>query len=96
MSPLSIRRPPSRAGSRSLSRPPAARRISAAIDETLPFSCELDLGGVDFMDSSGIAVVLGVFRRMRALGGETSVVRTPACARKILDAAGVPRIVSVK
>jgi len=66
-----------------------ARRIDAA----LPRSLELDLGGVTFMDSSGIAVVLRSWRRMQELGGTMAVRRVPAQAAKVLKAAGIDRLV---
>ena len=48
------------------------------------------------MDSSGIAVVLRAHRRMAALGGSLIVTGVPAQARKVFDAAGVPRLVTMQ
>jgi stage II sporulation protein AA (anti-sigma F factor antagonist) len=56
----------------------------------------MDLSGVSFMDSSGIAVVLRAHRRMAALGGSLIVTGVPAQARKVFDAAGVPRLVTMQ
>ena len=51
----------------------AARALMAElvrqVDTALPKEMRLDLGGVSFMDSSGIAVVLRTWKRMRELGG---------------------------
>lgn len=47
------------------------------IETSLPRVLELDLGGVTFMDSSGIAVLLRAYRRLGALGGEVRVHNVP-------------------
>ena len=70
----------------------AMQQIDHALDAALPLSLTMDLSGVSFMDSSGIAVVL----RMAALGGNLIVTGVPAQARKVFDAAGVPRLVTMQ
>ena len=61
------------------------------MEQTLPLQTVLDLKGLTFMDSSGIAVVLRCKRRMEALGGSLAVVNIPRQAAKVLDAAGLSR-----
>ena len=56
----------------------------------------LDLSGVTFMDSSGIALILRAQRRMRTLGGSLLVCRVPQQARRVLDAAGIDRVVTIQ
>ena len=74
-----------------------AREIMSAldreIDAVLPNRLELDLSGVTFMDSSGIAVLLRAKRRLDELEGQLTVCGIPAQPRKVLDAAGVGRII---
>ena len=67
--------------------------ISAALDEHMPLHCALDFSGLTFMDSSGIAVVLGTYRRLKSYGGELTVAHVPGQAAKVLTMAGVDRIV---
>lgn len=74
----------------------AMHQIDYSLDAALPTALTLDLSGVSFMDSSGIAVVLRAHRRMTALGGALTVVGVPAQARKVFDAAGVPRLITMK
>ena len=71
----------------------AIGEISNAIDECLPMRCALDLAGLTFMDSSGIAVALGTYRRLKAYGGDLVLENVPAHARKLLVMAGVERVV---
>lgn len=73
----------------------AMQQIDHALDAALPLSLTMDLSGVSFMDSSGIAVVRA-HRRMAALGGSLIVTGVPAQARKVFDAAGVPRLVTMQ
>lgn len=72
------------------------QQIDYALDAGLPLTLTLDFSGVSFMDSSGIAVVLRAHRRMTALGGSLVVAGVPAQAKKVFDAAGVPRLVTMR
>ena len=65
-------------------------------DAALPLHLALDLSGVTFMDSSGIALILRARRRMRTLGGSLLVCRVPQQARRVLDAAGIDRVVTIR
>ena len=69
-------------------------QLGREIDAALPTHLELDLGGVSFMDSSGIAVVLRTWKRMGQLGGSMTLRRVPAQAAKVLKAAGVDKLIS--
>ena len=66
--------------------------IEREIDRELPKHVTLDLGGVTFMDSSGIAVVLRCYRRTAELGGAVTVKDVPPQAEKVLRAAGLARL----
>lgn len=74
----------------------ALRRIGLAIDVTLPCALILDLGGVTFMDSSGIALILRSQQKMRLNGGTALVRNVPPQARRVLEAAGISRLVSIQ
>ena len=65
--------------------------LSRQIDLELPRSLTLDLEGVTFMDSSGIALLLRARQRMQELGGTADVCGSAAQARRVLDAAGLQR-----
>lgn len=66
--------------------------LSRQIDRELPRELTLDLGGVTFMDSSGIAVLLRAWRQVGQLGGTTRVVNVPAQAARVLKAAGLDKL----
>ena len=71
------------------------REIGELVDDKLPLRCTLDLEGVSFMDSSGIAVVLGLYRRIYEIGGELKVINVQLQSYKVLSAAGVEKIVKL-
>ena len=65
------------------------------MEQNLPVKTLLDLGGLTFMDSSGIAVVLRAKRRMEALAGALVVVNIPRQAARVLETAGLDRYVDL-
>ena len=67
--------------------------LDREIDAALPGRLALDLSGVTFMDSSGIAVLLRALRQMERHGGTLRAANIPAQARRVLDAAGVGRLI---
>lgn len=77
-----------------------ARELLAELDRQLdlelPRSVTLDLGGVSFMDSSGIAILLRARQRVSALGGALRVVHVPEQAAKVLRAAGVDKLMDLE
>ena len=68
--------------------------LSRQIDLELPRELILDLGGVTFMDSSGIAVLLRAHRQVGELGGSMTVVNVPDQAARVLRAAGLQRLIN--
>ncbi len=70
-------------------------QLTDAIAERLPAKLVLDMSGVTFMDSSGIAVLLRARRQMEHTGGTLRVTAIPAQARRVLDAAGIGRLISL-
>ena len=69
----------------------AMHLIEEWIEQNLPNKMILDLGGLSFMDSSGIAVIIRAKRRMDAVSGRLSVVNIPRQAARVLETAGLER-----
>ena len=67
--------------------------LNRRIDLAQPRQLTLDLSGLTFTDSSGIAVLLRIHRRMGQVRGSMRVVNTPAQAGKVFKAAGLERII---
>lgn len=72
------------------------RELDRQIDQALPRQLTLDLGGVSFMDSSGLAVLLRARRRMEELGGTLRVTRVPQQAARVLRAAGLDKLMELE
>ena len=73
----------------------AIHTIDELLDEYLPRDCALDMSGLSFMDSSGIAVIIRVSRRMKNLGGRAWIENPARQPQRVLDASGIDRLVPV-
>ena len=73
----------------------AMESIEQWIDQNLPGKTILDLGGLTFMDSSGIAVVLRAKRRMEAMQGNLAVINIPRQAARVLETAGLAKYINL-
>lgn len=71
------------------------RAIDDVLDEYLPRDCVLDLKGLSFMDSSGIAVIVRVRGRMKSLGGRVWIENPARQPLRVIDASGIDRLVPV-
>ena len=74
----------------------ALRELELAVDAALPRVLVLDMAGVTFMDSSGIALILRAQQRMQLLDGSILVRNVPTQARRVLDAAAIGRLVNIQ
>ena len=74
----------------------AIRELEMAVDTALPKKLVLDMAGVTFMDSSGIALLLRAQQRMQLLDGNLLVCNVPQQAKRVLDAAGIGRLVTIR
>lgn len=56
----------------------------------------LDFGGVTFMDSSGIGLVMGRYRQMEYQGGALQLVNTPPQIYKVMRIAGLHKLATIE
>lgn len=73
----------------------ALRKISRTVDDYLPRECAVDMEGLTFMDSSGIALIVKICRLMADVGGRAWVTNAKGQPMKVLDASGIDRLVQV-
>ena len=76
--------------------PEVFREIESAVDRYLPRNLALDLSGLTFMDSSGIAVILRARKRMGETGGQVCILDPSPQPRRVLNASGMDRMVKIK
>lgn len=76
-----------------------AREIREELDrmiaETKPAALVLELSDIDFMDSSGLGLVLGRYRRLAEIGSKMFIKNPGARTEKILCMAGVDKLIKI-
>lgn len=78
-----------------------APRLREAMVEVLagrnePFVVTLDVSGLDFIDSSGLGVLIAVLKRLRHIGGNL-VLRAPSRSMsRLLDLTGLDKVFTVE
>ncbi len=72
------------------------REIDEAVGQSQPETLVLDFGGVTFMDSSGIGLVMGRYRLVHEYGGLVRVQNPPPHIRKVMKVAGLETIASIE
>jgi stage II sporulation protein AA (anti-sigma F factor antagonist) len=55
----------------------------------------LDLGGVSFIDSSGLGFILGRYKKITAQGGKMFIVRARPSVSRMLEVSGIKKLIPV-
>ena len=72
------------------------QQIDSALERNISRCLVMDLSGVSFMDSSGIALLLRAHRRAREVGGSLRVTGIPEQAMKVLRSAGLHKLMTLE
>lgn len=75
-----------------------AQEVRLQLDEAIDAGISrlvVDLRGVPFIDSSGLGVLLGRYRRISERGGELCLAAPRPAVRTVLELSGVPQVVRV-
>ena len=76
-----------------------ARELREEIDgtamRTRPSVLKLDFSGVQFMDSSGIGLIMGRYKLMQTWGGSVTIANLPPKLEKIVSLSGLRDLCSV-
>lgn len=77
-----------------------AKEIRESIDEKIaqenPNLLELDFSKVQFMDSSGIGLIMGRYKLMHAIEGKLQVINIPENIKKLIKLAGLASLNIIK
>lgn len=73
----------------------AIPEIARLIDIELPVRLTIDFGQVSFMDSSGIALAIGAYKRAISIGSTFSIINVSKQAYKVFDAAGICKLINI-
>ena len=78
----------------------SAKGVRESIDEAMmnhkPHFVVLDLSSVDFMDSSGLGLILGRYTCASNIGARLILYKPTKRIKKILEMAGIERIIEIK
>lgn len=69
--------------------------IDALIDEYLPVCCVIDLKKLSFTDSSGVAVILRVNKKMLSMNGGAQLENVSGQPLRVFEAAGLHRLLQI-
>lgn len=77
----------------------SAVRVRNAVDTKIRSSNAVnvifDFGAVDFMDSSGIGMLMGRYKITGILGGKTVIFGVKKQVRRIIDMSGIDKLITV-
>ena len=65
------------------------------IRSRLPKRLIIDMSAVDFMDSSGLGLIMGRYSLMESMGGETCVLDPSPATERIMSLAGMERMINI-
>ncbi len=68
--------------------------IDEAVENAYPEVLVLDFGGVTFMDSSGIGLVMGRYKLMQNLRGRVIIENPPPAIKKVMRMAGIEKLLN--
>ena len=77
----------------------SAVAVRSAIDDMIrtkrPSELIIDMSAVDFMDSSGLGLIMGRYNTMREIGGSVKVYDPTPSTEKIMKLGGIERIIKI-
>ncbi len=77
----------------------SAVTVRSAIDDMIrskrPQELIIDMSAVDFMDSSGLGLIMGRYNTMKSIGGGVTVADPTPATEKIMNLAGMERIIRI-
>ncbi len=76
-----------------------ARQICTEVDKNFTLSGArnmiIDLSRLNFMDSSGLGIIIGRYKNVSALGGKIRLVVTSDTIKKLVSLSGLHKIITV-
>ena len=71
-------------------------KIDSSIFEHKPRAVLLDLSSVEFMDSSGLGLILGRYNTASEIGADFRICSPSSGVKKVLELAGIERIIKIE
>ena len=70
--------------------------VDRAAEQTKPRRLVLDFSQVQFMDSSGVGLIMGRYKLMQSIGGIVILANLPPKIEKIITLAGIERLARIE
>ena len=71
------------------------REIDSAAELNMPALLVLDFGGVTFMDSSGIGMLMGRYRMLRYSGGKVTAIHVSDRIYRLMRLSGIYKYIEI-
>ena len=71
-------------------------KVDSLILKNHPKTLIMDLSQIDFMDSSGLGLILGRFNTAKELGAEMKILSPSRGVKKVLELAGIERLIKIE
>lgn len=71
------------------------RKADYEIERYMPKKVIFNFNSVNFMDSSGIGMILGRYKMIKMLGGELGIVNVKKSIRKVLEMCGILKLIPI-
>ena len=72
------------------------RKVDDEITRYMPRKTIFDFSRVSFMDSAGIGMIIGRYKMMKLIGGETEIINISPNVKRILEMSGINKIIAMK
>ncbi len=69
--------------------------IDEAVERNMPSCLILDFGGVGFMDSSGIGLIMGRYKSIKKYGGELHIMNASPQLNKVMSISGIKKLAKI-
>ena len=77
-----------------------AKELRAELDRFIvtaqPQELAIDFGGITFMDSSGIGLIMGRSKLLKECGGRLEVINPQPYIRRVMKLSGIDRLVKIR
>lgn len=73
-----------------------SQRLEDLVEDQGNLSIVLDLAGMTFVDSTGLSVFVTAFRHLRSRGGNLTLRRPSASARRVFEITGLHKVLPVQ
>lgn len=70
-------------------------RIDNYLDSNIVKNIIFDLKNLDFMDSAGIGVIIGRYKKIAPFGGKVALVITKPQIKRIIEISGLLKIITI-